>query len=121
MSAASLPRETQKKAPRKGRAKWGVEKTKNRQRTVRSVLVEAVIGAPALTTVASKRLPAVAEPSVTRAATPTPATSVAQTSETTTIFRWVMRSAVKSEELFMGPSPGFTRWSRLPAKRFNTQ
>src|SRR5215472_16404681 len=70
---------------------------------VRGSLVEAVTGLPALITVASNR-PSVA-PSATRAATPRPATSVAQTSATATTFRWVMRSAVNIEKLFMTRSP----------------
>ncbi len=37
--------------------------------------------------------------SLTREATPTPATIVAATSPTTTIFRWVMRSAVKQRRI----------------------
>jgi hypothetical protein len=48
-------------------------------------VVEAVTGVPALITLASSR-PFVAIPSFTRAAMPIPATMVAQTSETTTIF-----------------------------------
>src|SRR5215471_12814715 len=70
---------------------------------VRGSLVEAVTGLPALITVASSR-PSVA-PSATRAATPRPATSVAQTSATATTFRWVMRSAVNIEKLFITRSP----------------
>jgi hypothetical protein len=56
-------------------------------------LVAAITGAPALIIFASVRLPAVV-PSVTRAAIPMPATTVAQISDTATILRWVMRSAV---------------------------
>src|ERR1700716_2996944 len=41
---------------------------------------------------------------LTRAAMPMPATIVAQTRDTTTIFRWVPRSAVNIEELFMASS-----------------
>src|SRR6266404_3828873 len=70
---------------------------------VRDSLVEAVTGLPALITVASNRPSA--EPSATRAATPRPATSVAQTSATATTFRWVMRSAVNIEKLFITRSP----------------
>src|SRR3954470_16911053 len=71
---------------------------------VRSSLLDAVIGLLALTTVTSTR-PSPA-PSVTRAATPMPATSVAQTSAIATTFRWVMRSAPSIEKLFMSsPSP----------------
>src|SRR5512144_2821915 len=70
---------------------------------VRSSLLDAVIGLLALTTVASIRpSPAL---SVTRAATPMPATSVAQTSAIATTFRWVMRSALNIEKLFITPSP----------------
>src|SRR5215813_11799715 len=61
---------------------------------VRDSLVEAVTGLPALITVASNRPSA--EPS---------ATSVAQTSATATTFRWVMRSAVNIEKLFITRSP----------------
>src|SRR5438552_2333270 len=68
-------------------------------------LVEAVIGLSAFTTVASKR-PLARPVSVIRCAMPTPATRVANKRATTTIFRWVTRSAVKSEELFIMPSPG---------------
>src|SRR3954462_8956128 len=70
---------------------------------VRSSLLDAVIGLLALTTVTSTR-PSLA-PSVTRAATPMPATSVAQTSAIATTFRWVMRSAPSIEKLFISPSP----------------
>src|SRR5262249_7488541 len=70
---------------------------------VRGSLVEAGTGLPALITVAPHP-PSVA-PSATRAATPRPATSVAQTSATATTFRWVMRSAVNIEKLFMTRSP----------------
>jgi hypothetical protein len=49
--------------------------------------------------------------SVTRAATPMTATMVAQRSDITTIFRWVVRSAVNIEELFMGLLPSFKSWS----------
>src|SRR5260370_20151731 len=70
---------------------------------VRDSLVEAVTGLPALITVASNRPSG--EPSATRAATPRPATSVAQTSATATTFRWVMRSAVNIEKLFITRSP----------------
>src|ERR1700758_2190373 len=70
---------------------------------VRDSLVEAVTGLPALITVASNRPSA--EPSGTRAATPRPATSVAQTSATAPTFRWVMRSAVNIEKLFITSSP----------------
>src|SRR3954471_5958254 len=71
---------------------------------VRSSLLDAVIGLLALTTVTSTR-PSPA-PSVTRAATPMPATSVAQTSAIATTFKWVMRSAPSIEKLFMSsPSP----------------
>src|SRR5262249_61389011 len=70
---------------------------------VRDSLVEAVTGLPALITVASNRPSA--PPSATRAATPRPATSVAQTSATATTFRWVMRSAVYIEKLFITRSP----------------
>src|SRR6476659_1223262 len=70
---------------------------------VRSSPVDAVIGLLALTTVTSTR-PSPA-PSVTRAATPMPATSVAQTSAIATTFRWVMRSAPSIEKLFISPSP----------------
>src|SRR5215813_1061117 len=94
---------TLKEARAARRAKSGLRRRKTGiQRTVRSSLTAAVIGEPAFSTVASRLL----EPSVTRAATPTPATSVAQTSETTTIFGCVVRSAVKSEKLFITPSPG---------------
>src|SRR6516165_154957 len=74
------------------------------QRIARPV-VEALMGAPGLITLASYRALAVI-PSVTRAAMPIPATTVAQTSETTTILRWVMRSAVNMEVLFMTLLPG---------------
>src|SRR5260370_32909025 len=70
---------------------------------VRDSLVEAVTGLPALITVASNRPSG--EPSATRAATPRPATSVAQTRATATTFRWVMRSAVNIEKLFITRSP----------------
>src|SRR3954451_17248018 len=70
---------------------------------VRSSLLDAVIGLLGLTTVTSTR-PSPA-PSVTRAATPIPATSVAQTSAIATTFRWVMRSAPSIEKLFILPSP----------------
>src|SRR3954467_6298484 len=70
---------------------------------VRSSLVDAVIGLLAFTTGTSTR-PSLA-PSVTRAATPMPATSVAQTSAIATTFRWVMRSAPSIEKLFISPSP----------------
>src|SRR3954469_4992547 len=70
---------------------------------VRSSLLDAVIGLLALTTVTSVR-PSPA-PSVTRAATPMPATSAGQTSAIATTFRWVMRSAPSIEKLFISPSP----------------
>src|SRR5262249_33465356 len=92
-----------KKKRGRPRGQGGVERKRTRQRIVLLSPAAAVIGLPALITVASMR-PVVA-PSVRRAATPTPATSVAQMSDTTTIFRWVIRSAVKSEELFIVPSP----------------
>src|SRR5262245_41809015 len=68
---------------------------------VRGSPAVAVTGLPGLTTVAL----AVPESSVTRAAKPTPTTSVAQTSATITTFRWVSRLAASSEKLFMTPSP----------------
>src|SRR3954452_9973085 len=70
---------------------------------VRSSVLDAVIGLLALTTVTSP--PPSLAPSVTRAATPMPATSVAQTSAIATTFRWVMRSALSIEKLFISPSP----------------
>src|SRR5262245_55399878 len=58
-----------------------------------------------------------------RAVTPMPATTVAQTSETTTILRWVLRSAVSMDVLFMALSWGFppvlfAHWSPQAAKGF---
>ena len=50
-------------------------------------VVEAVKGAPALITLASYLVAVI--PLVTRAAMPIPATTVAQTSDTTTTLRWV--------------------------------
>ena len=61
---------------------------------------DAVTGVPALITLPSSRLPEVG-PSVMRAAMPMPATTVEQISAATTILRWVVRSAVKIEALFM--------------------
>src|SRR5262249_506040 len=104
------------------RAPWGALKNsadqrRKRQRTVLAS-VEAVTGVPALITVASRRpLPAL---SAMRAATPMPATRVAHTSDTATIFTWGVRSAVNIEKLFMGRSPGGCAsvvWRR-PTKRF---
>src|ERR1700745_2911223 len=85
---------------------------------VRDSLVAAVPGLPALITVASNRPSA--EPSATRAATPRPATSVAQTSATATTFRWVMRSAVNIEKLFITRAPQHlpNHWSRRGDGRF---
>src|ERR1700737_1372647 len=71
---------------------------------VGSSVVAAVSGLAALTTVVSIR-PSAA-PSVTRLAMPMPAISVAQTSETTTILRGVMRSAVSNAEFFIHTPPG---------------
>jgi hypothetical protein len=85
---------------------------------VRPSLVAAVIGLLALTTVASTRPSVAGEVSATRAATPMPATRVAQTRATATTFRWVMRSALIIEKLFMTPSPRFSDWSQRSAKRF---
>jgi hypothetical protein len=62
--------------------------------------LEAVTGLPARMTLASNRLFAAAL-SLTRAAMPMPATTVAQINDTTTILRWVVRSAVNIEVLFM--------------------
>src|SRR6516162_2340367 len=62
-------------------------------------------GAPALITFASSPLLVVVR-SVTRAAMPMPATIVAQISATATTLRWVIRSAVKRELLFMTLIPG---------------
>ena len=62
-------------------------------------LLAAVTDVSALITFASSRLPAV--PSVARAATPMPATMLAQISDTATILRWVIRSALKMDVLFM--------------------
>src|ERR1700722_18579686 len=64
---------------------------------------EALTGWPALITAVSMR-PFEPVKSVTRAAIPTPATMVAQIRDTTTILRWVLRSAVSIEELFMSSS-----------------
>ena len=62
-------------------------------------LLAAVTDVSALITFASSRLPAV--PSVARAATPMPATPLAQISDTATILRWVIRSALTMDVLFM--------------------
>src|SRR6516165_10389414 len=62
-------------------------------------LLAAVTGVSALITFASSRLPTV--PSVARAATPMPATTLAQMSDTAMILRWVIRSALKMDVLFM--------------------
>jgi len=75
-------------------------------------LLSAVTDLLALITVASTRPLLLAEPSVTRAAIPIAATNIAQMSEITTIFRWVVRSAVKSVELFITPSPRVSSISR---------
>src|SRR4029077_3725559 len=84
----------------RGAQSLGVENV-SRQRMVRGSLTDAVTGAPGLITVASSRPSAAADWSVTRAARPTPATIIAQTSATATTLRWVARSAVSSEKLFM--------------------
>src|SRR5262245_22536058 len=108
----------QRKSAPEGARSTGVEKEEKGQRMVRPSLVAAVIGLLALTTVASTRPSVAGEVSATRAATPMPATRVAQTSATATTFRWVKRSALIIEKLFMTPSPRFSDWSLRPAKRF---
>jgi hypothetical protein len=60
----------------------------------------AVTGFPALTTAVARR-PLEEVGSFTRALMPTPAMTIEQTSDITTILRWVARSAVNIEELFM--------------------
>src|SRR5215813_11714077 len=92
---------------------------------VRSPLADAVTGAAGLITVASSRPSDAANWSVTRAARPMPATIIAQTRATATTLRWVARSAVSSEKLFMTlpqDHPVFgrgetTEGSKHPAKR----
>src|SRR3954470_22689815 len=61
-------------------------------------------GLPALSTGPCAWRLAEAPLSVTRAVTPTRITAIAATSDTATILRWVVRSAVTSE-WFMGFSP----------------
>src|SRR5215217_1728994 len=61
-------------------------------------------GLPALSTGPCAWRLAEAPLSVTRAVTPTRITAIAATSDTATIFRWVVRSAVTSE-WFMGSLP----------------
>src|SRR4029077_8225765 len=91
--AAERPAE-RKSAP-EGAHEVGVENEETVQRTVESLLAEAVIGLTALTTGDVASIPAnpLMLPSARRAATPMPATTVANTSDSTTIFTWVMRSA----------------------------
>jgi len=56
---------------------------------------------------------------VGRAAIPTPTTAMPATSETTTILRWVRRSAVRIELLFMTDSrKGLSGWSPEAWVRF---
>src|ERR1051325_11096008 len=62
-------------------------------------------GLPALSTGPWAWRLADAPVSVTRAVMPTRITAIAATSDTATIFRWVVRSAVTSE-WFMGSLPG---------------
>src|SRR5689334_3828225 len=64
---------------------------------VRDSLADAVTGVAGLITVASSR----PSSALIRAARPAPATIIAQTSATATTLRWVARSAVSSEKLFM--------------------
>src|SRR5262245_49927385 len=92
-----------KAGPRMHRSRPETFSIRTDQRTVLLSVVAAVTGAVALTTVACSPLD-VMVPSVTRAAMPMPATIVAQTSATTTILRWVIRSAVNIEELFIASS-----------------
>src|SRR3984957_7926094 len=80
--------------------KWGIVRAQSAQRIDVPSLVEAVTGLPTVMTVASMRPLG----TLTRAGTPNPATIVAQIRDTTTIFRWVPRSAVNIEELFMASS-----------------
>src|ERR1044071_6956733 len=77
-----------------------------------------VAGLPALSTGPLASMLAVAPVSEMRAVTPTRITAIAATSDTATIFRWVVRSAVTSE-WFMGPSPRSEYWSRRPGGWFN--
>src|SRR6516162_2115417 len=80
--------------------RWNLRRQADGNQRIVISLLAAMTGALALITLASARLPAVV-PSVARAAMPMPATTVAQISDTATIFRWVIRSAVKMEVLFM--------------------
>src|SRR5207302_3061418 len=89
------------------------------QRMVRGSLADAVTGVAGLITVASSRPSDAADWSVTRAANPTPATIIAQTSATATTLRWVARSAVSSEKLFMTP-PKISRYL-VAARRWKVQ
>src|SRR5437879_1651638 len=70
---------------------------------VRACSAAAVTGEPTWITTGSARDPAT---SLMRLAIAIPAITVAQMSETSTILRWVVRSAVSSDELFILPSPG---------------
>src|SRR6185295_13708950 len=63
-----------------------------------------VAGLPALSTGPLASIFAEAPVSLMRAVTPTRITAIAATSDTATIFRWVVRSAVTSE-WFMGSLP----------------
>jgi len=80
--------------------RWNLRREADVNQRIVILLLAAMTRALALITLASARLPAVV-PSVARAAMPMPATTVAQISDTATIFRWVIRSAVKMEVLFM--------------------
>src|SRR5215831_14023060 len=89
---------------------WGILNSigPRRGRSDQRVLVplrSAMTGAFALITFASSPLLVVVR-SVTRAAMPMPPTIVAPISATATILRWVIRSAVKRELLFMTLIPG---------------
>ena len=78
-------------------------------------------GLPALSTGPWAWRLAEAPVSVTRAVTPTKITAIAATSETATIFRWVVRSAVTSE-WFMGvssPVLSFGRGDRAVGSKLN--
>src|SRR4249919_1242466 len=80
------------------------------QRIVRSSPAAAVTGLAGLVIVGSN--PPFAAVSVMRLAIPMAAINTAHTSETTTILRWVVRSAVSKVELVITPSPGLCAVSR---------
>ena len=82
------------------------------QRIEVPAVVEAVSGLPTVMTPASMRPLG----TLARDAIPIPATIVAQIRDTTTIFRWVPRSAVNIEELFMASSQLLCIGRREPEK-----